>query len=268
MSSIFFFPFRDDNPSFSVPIVTISLVCLNVFFYIISGLAGEMAFLRNIFTFGLIPAELFHGVTVNTYPSDWLLPDDALPTIGDFPTFLTLFADMFMHCGFMHLLGNMWFLWLFGDNIEDRMGSFKFIIFYLVAGLIAALSHGLTDTSGVIPMIGASGAISGVIGAYIILFPYARIHTLIFVFFFFKTVRVPAWIYLGLWFIGQVFAGFHSLGVSGAGVAFFAHIGGFIVGVIMVKLFAPKQFVQFIGSDGRFHFTEQKYIPEEDYFDY
>lgn len=227
-----------------------------------------MAFVRNLYTFGLIPAELFHGVTVDSIPSEWFLPDVIPPAIGNIPTVMTMFTHMFMHGGFMHLLGNIWFLWLFGDNVEDRMGSFRFIIFYLVAGLIAALSHGLTDTSGVIPMIGASGAISGVIGAYIILFPYARIHTLVFVFFFFRTVRIPAWIFLGFWFIGQVFYGFHSLGVSGAGVAFFAHIGGFIAGVIMVKLFAPKQFVQAIDSDGKFYFTEVEDNPEDDYLDY
>ncbi len=265
VSSIFLFPFRDDNPSYSVPMVTISLVCLNVIFYILSGLAGPYEYIGNVYTYGLIPAELFHGQIITSV--DWLLPGEAQPTIGNFPTFLTLFTHMFMHGGFMHLLGNIWFLWLFGDNIEDRMGSFRFIIFYLVAGLIAALSHGLTDTSGIIPMIGASGAISGVIGAYIILFPYARIHTVLFVFFFFRTIRIPAWIFLGFWFVGQVFYGFQSLGVSGAGVAFFAHIGGFIAGVIMVKLFAPKQYVQVIGSDGRFHFTELNNIPEDDYYD-
>lgn len=268
MSPIFFFPFRDDNPSYSFPIVTIILVCLNVFFYVMSGLAGELAFIRNLYTFGFIPTEIFHGISIDSIPLEWLPPDVASPTIGNFPTFLTLFTHMFMHGGFMHLLGNIWFLWLFGDNIEDRMGSFRFIVFYLVAGLIAAMSHGFTDVSGVIPMIGASGAISGVIGAYIILFPYARIHTVIFIFFFFRTIPIPAWVFIGFWFAGQVFSGFASLGVQGAGVAFFAHIGGFIAGVIMVKLFAPKRFVQVIGSDGKFYFTEEKYVPEKDYYDY
>lgn len=262
-------PFRDDNPSYSFPIVTMSLVVLNVIFYIFSGLAGPMEYLGNLYTFALIPAELFHGQNINSIPSEWLLADEAQPAIRNIPTFLTLFTHMFMHGGFMHLLGNIWFLWLFGDNIEDRMGSFRFIIFYLVAGVVAALSHGLTGTSSVIPMIGASGAISGVIGAYIVLFPYARIHTLFFFFFFFfTTIRIPAFIFLGLWFLGQVFYGFSSLGVEGAGVAFFAHIGGFIAGVIMVNLFARRQIIQVLGRDGKFRFEEIDDYPDDSYMDY
>ena len=232
-------PLRDDNPSYSFPFVTIILIAINAFVFLFMLALNIREHTEAVFSFGMIPVELIHGIKIDEVP---------LKEIGTIypkhvPTFATIFTSMFMHGGFMHILGNMWFLWLFGDNVEDRMGKIKFIIFYLLTGVIAALAHALVASHSVIPTVGASGAISGVIGAYIVLFPRAQIQTLVF-FFFITVIRIPAMIFLGFWFIGQVYSGFMSLGYQGAGVAFFAHIGGFVAGVILVKLFAKRQLVQ------------------------
>ncbi|MFH1516131.1 MAG: rhomboid family intramembrane serine protease [bacterium] len=265
-----FIPLRDDNPSYSFPFVTMILIVVNVFIYLASGLTGATEFVRNLYTFGFIPAELFHGEVVTQIPSEYLklimAEGDSIPKLGTMPAFLTIFTGMFMHGSFFHLLGNMWFLWLFGDNIEDRMGALKFFLFYILTGFIAAIAHGLTATNSIVPAIGASGAISGVIGAYIILFPNAKIHTLFF-YFLITTIRIPAYIFLGFWFIGQVLSGFYSLGVQGAGIAFFAHIGGFIAGVILVKLFAKRNVIQLRMPREQFYIDSWKQY-DEDYDDH
>ncbi|MCD6217135.1 rhomboid family intramembrane serine protease [bacterium] len=262
------FPYKDDNPTKSFPFVTIIFIGINVVCFLLTGLAGSNEFVRHLYTYGLIPAELFHGQIINTIPPELIEQGHHMPEVGNLPTFATLFTHMFMHGGLAHLIGNIWFLWLFGDNIEDRMGPLKYIFFYLIAGLVAALCHGLTGTSSVIPMIGASGAISGVIGAYIILYPYARIHTIFFIFVFFYNIKLPAFIFLGLWFIGQVFWGFATLGAEGAGVAFFAHIGGFVAGVLMVKLFIRRKYVRVKGKDGKYYNREVTNYPGNKYMDY
>lgn len=225
--------------------MTVIIIFINVFVYIQSGLDGFGQHVYNTFTFGLIPNELFHGSVLNTVPKEMLPDGMGIIHPGNIPSFLTIFTSMFMHGGLLHLLGNMWFLWLFGDNIEDRMGSFKFVLFYLIAGVIAALSHALADTNSMIPMIGASGAIAGVTGAYVVLYPHAKIQTLVVLIVFFTTVNIPAIIYLGFWFLWQFYAGFASLGTEGAQIAFFAHIGGFIAGAILVKLFVGKNYYKF-----------------------
>ncbi len=143
---------------------------------------------------------------------------------------------MFLHGGILHILGNMLFLWVFGDNVEEAMGYLRYLLFYLTCGFVAALAHILLNPSSAIPMIGASGAISGVLGAYIVLHPRARVHTLIFLFFFIRVVQIPAAFFLGFWFLFQV------LGVgSGGGVAWLAHVGGFLAGIVLVKIFAQEK---------------------------
>jgi membrane associated rhomboid family serine protease len=225
--------------------MTVIIIFINVFVYIQSGIDGFGQHVYNTFTYGLIPNELFHGVALSSVPKEMLPESMSAIHPGNFPALLTIFTSMFMHGGLFHLLGNMWFLWLFGDNVEDRMGAFKFLLFYLIVGVVAALSHALVDTNSMVPMIGASGAIAGVTGAYLMMYPNSRIHTLVVLIVFFTTVEIPAIIYLGFWFIWQFYAGFTSLGAEGAQIAFFAHVGGFIAGLVLVKLFVGKNYYKF-----------------------
>jgi len=151
---------------------------------------------------------------------------------------LTIFTSMFMHGGILHLVTNMLYLWIFGNNIEDKLGHFRFIIFYVLCGVAAAYAHAITDPSSRIPMIGASGAVSGVLGAYMLIFPHARVHTLIFLGFFVQVVRLPAIFLIGFWIFIQFINGILSKGIAGqGGVAWFAHIGGFIFGLVSIMLF-------------------------------
>ncbi len=226
-------PIRDDNPVHKTPYMTILLLAANIgaFLYqtfIIGGSGGE-AFLMK---FGAIPFEITHFRESTSVP--------AFNT--PFPNIFTIFTSMFLHSGIIHLGGNMLYLWIFGDNIEYIMGSFRFLVFYLLAGLIATFSHIITDPSSMVPMIGASGAISGVLGAYLLKFPKAKVQVLIFLLIFITTVHVPAIIVLGFWFIMQLMSGFAALEKStGGGVAWFAHIGGFIAGLILVNLFQKRR---------------------------
>ena len=209
-----FFPYRDDNPRVLYPYVTFSIIGLNIAiflgqFLIIDGnhqLSREL-----VFTFGFIPAD-FNP--------------------------LTIFTSMFMHGGIAHIIGNMWFLYIFGDNIESILGHVKYFIFYLACGLGAALIQFFVDPGSQIPMVGASGAIAGILGAYMIRFPKARVHVLAIIIVFITTFVVPAQIVLGLWFLMQLSNGLGSLGVNTTGgVAWFAHIGGFITGVTTLSYF-------------------------------
>ena len=223
-------PLKDDIPSYRAPIVTVALISLNclIYFYLASwGKEFQLAMIK----WGAIPYELTHGQE--------LTPDLA------FSIPLSLFSSMFMHGGFFHLAGNMLYLWIFGDNVEDKLGHIKFFIFYILCGLAAALTHILTTPNSQIPMVGASGAIAGVLGAYMIRFPGARILTLIFFGFFVRIVRIPALFVLGFWFILQLLYGLPSLGSVGGGVAWFAHIGGFLAGIFLFKFFkvlSPQPF--------------------------
>jgi len=215
-------PLKDDNPTYSFPFITILIIITNVvvFFYqFILGPEGEEAFVLRT---AAIPYEITHLVD--------------LQPISILPIPLTLFTAMFIHGGFLHLGGNMLYLWIFGDNIEDRLGHFRFITFYFTTGLIASLTHIVLYPNSTIPMIGASGAIAGVLGAYFLLYPLAHVRTLIFFFFFVQVVSIPALIFLGLWFIYQII----SSG-AGSGIAWYAHIGGFVAGVVLVKVFERKR---------------------------
>jgi len=219
-----FLPLKDDNPTNTFPFVTVGLIVANCFVFYHQLTLNLPASQRFIFQWGAIPYQIVHG--------------EVLYGPGLFPPVLTLFSSMFLHGGFLHLIGNMLYLWIFGNNIEDTLGHFRFLIFYLLVGLSAALIQVLSDPQSTTPMIGASGAVAGILGAYLLLFPHARILTLMFIFIFIRMIRIPALIVLGFWFLVQllsVTSGFET------GVAFFAHIGGFVAGLILVKVFQPQK---------------------------
>lgn len=217
-------PLHDDNPTQITPYLTITLIvlCVLIFFWQLSlGPAQEQA----IFSLGVIPAVLFD---IKELP----------PNIATVPATLTIFTSMFLHGGWMHLIGNMLYLWIFGNNVEDVMGHGRFIAFYLLCGIAAVFAQALPDTHSEIPMIGASGAISGVLGAYLLLYPHARILVAIPLGFILHTVRLPAGVVLGFWFILQLFNSVLSDGQGG--VAFGAHIGGFLMGMALIPFFKRK----------------------------
>jgi membrane associated rhomboid family serine protease len=216
-------PLRDDNPTEITPVVTVAFIvaCVLVFLYESSlPMPGREVFL---YAYGAIPAVVFGHAQ---------LP----PELVNMPAYGTLISSMFLHGGWMHLIGNMLYLWIFGNNIEDVMGHGKFIVFYMICGVLAALSHALLDPQSTIPMVGASGAISGILGAYLLLYPHARVLVLV-PFGLIGTFNVPAAMVLGLWFLMQLFSGGMSLGNQGGGVAFFAHIGGFLAGMALIGFF-------------------------------
>ncbi len=209
-------PLRDANPTHRIPFITIGLIVLNALFFLVElNLESTGQLSGFIQRWAVIPAELRQ------------MPWQEAPT---------LLTAMFLHGGWSHLLGNMLYLWIFGDNIEDRMGHGRFLIFYLLCGVLASLAQTIAGPNVTVPNLGASGAIAGVLGAYLLEFPRARITTLVFYFF----VQVPALIVLGFWFVIQFFQGFASLGtidMQAGGVAFFAHVGGFIAGFVLVRPF-------------------------------
>ena len=220
-------PLRDDNPTRITPVFTIGFIvaCTLVFFYQISlGMQGGQFF---IYRYGAIPAVILGGES---------LPREVMAI----PASFSLMTSMFLHGGFMHLIGNMLYLWIFGKNIEDAMGHGRFIIFYLVGGVVAAMSHAWVDPNSVVPMIGASGAISGVLGAYLLLYPRARVLVLFPFGFFMRLIYVPAGFVLAFWFILQLISGMGSVGRGGGGVAWFAHIGGFIAGMALIGFFKHR----------------------------
>ncbi len=225
-------PIRDRNPSGTFPYVTIGIIIINVliFLYELSLGSGLGEFIMR---FGVIPLK----VSYYSQASD-------LTFIN---TFFPFISSMFLHGGFIHLIGNMWFLWIFGDNIEDKLGHFKFIAFYFLCGIIASSVHVFFNSQSEIPCIGASGAIAAVLGAYMVTFPRARVVTIVPLFVFIQIIELPAVVVLGFWFVIQFFNGAISItaSTSGAGVAWWAHIGGFIAGVIIlyiVRIFFNKTY--------------------------
>ncbi len=217
-------PLRDDNPTTLIPVLTIGLIvaCSLVFLYQATLPPGQdEAFILH---YGAVPSIVVGGAA------------DGVMAMG-FPATLTLLTSMFLHGGWMHLIGNMLYLWIFGNNIEDAMGHVRFLVFYLVCGIAAALSHALTDLQSTIPMVGASGAISGVLGAYLLLYPRAQVLVLIPMGLMTRTMQVPAALVLGFWFLLQLLSGGASLGRGGGGVAWFAHVGGFLAGMALIGLF-------------------------------
>lgn len=218
-------PLRDDNPSATPPILTVALIvaCVLVFFWQLS-LGPQLE--RMIYALGVIPAVLLGGLSL---PAEIALV--APPA--------TVFTSMFLHGGWMHLIGNMLYLWIFGNNVEDAMGHARFIVFYLLCGIAAALAQALPDPQSQIPMIGASGAISGVLGAYLLLYPHARVLVAIPIGFYITTVNLKAGWVLGFWFVLQLISSAASAGQQG-GVAFGAHIGGFVAGMALLPLFKKR----------------------------
>ncbi|MGB9612541.1 MAG: rhomboid family intramembrane serine protease, partial [Bryobacteraceae bacterium] len=205
-------PLRDSQPSYSPPVVTILIIAANAAAFLYEVSLDHFSLNYFIAAYGLVPARF---------------------------QFADIFTSMFLHGGWLHFLGNMWFLWIYGDNVEDILGHFKFLVFYLACGVAAALTHVLVNPASRVPTIGASGAIAGVMGAYMVKFPHSRIVTLVPIFFFLTTVEVPAVFILGYWFLLQFFSGVGSIGyshVSQGGVAWFAHIGGFLAGMFLVDL--------------------------------
>lgn len=217
-------PIKDINPTDRIPLVTILLVIANsiVFFYQVGLGARQDAFVS---AFALVPARLFH-------------PSEA--GVGPVPAGVTIFTAMFLHGGFLHVAGNMLYLWIFGNNVEEAMGRVRFLIFYLLTGFVAAYGHALTNTRSAVPMIGASGAVSGILGAYLLLYPRARVITLVFLGFLVRTIEVPAMIVLGFWFVLQFLNALVSAGGTGGGIAWFAHVGGFIAGMALVGIFKHR----------------------------
>ena len=214
------FPLYDQNPTRIFPVVTITFIAANIlaFLYQLS-LGSNGSFL--VASYGMVPYELTHFRDIH-------------PKIG-LPIQVTVFTSMFLHGGFIHVGGNMLYLWIFGNNIEDALGHTRFIVFYLVCGILASLTQTFTEPDSRIPMIGASGAISGILGAYLILYPKAKVMTLIIFFFFIRLVPIPAVVVLGFWILLQVLNGTQTAPGEG-GVAYFAHIGGFVAGLILILI--------------------------------
>ncbi len=203
--------------------MTVLLILINVFVFMYElSLGPELeSFVRQ---FGLIPYEITHFVDI--------------PPPSLHPIFLTIFTSMFLHGSLFHIFGNMLYFWIFGNNVEDVMGPFRFLVFYFLCGISAAFTQVLFSPSSTVPMIGASGAISGVLAAYFVLFPYAKVYTLFWFFIFIRIIPIPAFFLLGFWFLAQLISGISALGIqSSGGVAWFAHIGGFIAGLILVNIF-------------------------------
>jgi membrane associated rhomboid family serine protease len=224
-----FIPLRDDNPTARFPFVTVFFIVLNVSVFLIQAFSSQ-GLQYYVYKMGAIPYEITHLKTLLLVSSG-----SGEPLLRLSPP-LTLIVSMFMHGGLFHLVFNMLYLWIFGNNIEDFLGPVRFVLFYMLAGLGASLTHIVFNPNSQVPMIGASGAIAGVLGAYLILYPQARVLTLVFLFFFIRIVPIPAALVLGLWFLLQVL----NVG-GGGGVAWFAHIGGFLIGIALIKLFAQKR---------------------------
>lgn len=223
-------PLRDKNPSGTVPLVTLSLIAANVLLFIYQLSLGS-ALPVFLLHYGLVPARIFsHAET---------------PAPSLVPVFLPFLTSMFFHGGWLHLIGNMWYLWIFGDNVEDRLGHVRFLLFYLLCGFAAALAHVLLSPRSPVPCIGASGAIAGVLGAYLICFPFARIITLVPILFFIQLIEVPALVLLAFWFVLQFFSGALSIAATaqtgGGGVAWWAHVGGFVCGLLLIRVSSPRR---------------------------
>ncbi len=234
-------PYRDENSLLRTPIVTLTIVGMNAFAWVtLQGAGAPVPLARSICDFGLIA-----GALTATVPAGTRFPVGAgvVCATEPGPQILPLFTSMFMHGSWLHIVGNMWFLWLFGNNVEDSMGRLRFVVFYLLTGLAAAFGQIATNPASAVPMVGASGAISGVMGAYLVLYPNVRVYTLVPIGFFITSIALPAWMMLGYWLLLQFIGGLAAVGVEGGGVAFWAHIGGFVAGVAFIKLFARSDYI-------------------------
>ncbi|HSF06103.1 MAG TPA: rhomboid family intramembrane serine protease [Methylomirabilota bacterium] len=234
-------PYHDENATQHTSFVTLAVIGLNVFSWLgVQGAGSTLALARSVCELGLIPGEL----TGLAAPGTPFPMGEGLACLTDPGRQVShVVTSMFLHGSWMHLIGNMWFLWIFGNNIEDSMGHVRFVIFYLACGVAAALLQVVTNPASVIPMVGASGAISGVMGAYLVLYPRVRVYTMVPIGFFLTSIALPAWTMLLYWIAIQVVGGlFGTLaGGEGGGVAFWAHVGGFVAGLVLIKLFARQE---------------------------
>ncbi len=230
------FPYRDENPALLSPIVTVGLILANILVWIlVQGMGSGVAFATSVCELGLIPGDL-----VGRLPVGYAIPigEQMACVIEAGRPWQTMITSMFLHGGWLHLIGNLWFLWVFGNNVEDAMGHFRFAVFYLLSGIAAALAQVVVDPASPVPMVGASGAISGVMGAYAILYPRVRIWTLVVLIVLVFRVPIPAWVMLGYWFLLQLLG--TGVGQVG-GVAFWAHVGGFLAGTLLIFPFRDQR---------------------------
>jgi membrane associated rhomboid family serine protease len=234
------FPYRDENETIRTPLITFAIIATNAAAWLLlQGAGAESSVIASICNLGLVPGEL----TLMARVGDVLPMGAGLGCAVDPGRQIEhVFTSMFLHGGWMHLLGNMWFLWIFGNNVEDSMGHARFLVLYLICGIAAALAQVATGPASIVPMVGASGAIGGVMGAYVVLYPRVRVYNLVVLGFYATTIPMPAWAMLGYWMLLQVFGGAMSPS-DGGGVAYAAHIGGFAAGAILVKAFARSEYV-------------------------
>jgi len=218
-------PLRDNIPTSRLPLVTVALIAINAFVFLQTFLLGAYGGQRFIMYYGLIPC----GITGNCQVVGRAFSDE-----------MTILTSMFVHAGFFHFAGNMLYLWIFGNNVEDAMGKVRFLLFYLVSGLAAAVAQTVLNPASRIPMVGASGAVSGILGAYLLLFPHARVLTLVPLGLFTQLAEIPALVVLGFWIVIQLVNGLVTFGFQGGGVAWFAHIGGFAAGLLLVGVFKRR----------------------------
>jgi len=234
------FPYRDENETVRAPVVTVAIIALNAVVWIFAQGAGSAYQLAaSVCNYGLIPGELM----LRVQPGDGFPMGEGLACLmdpGRAP--LHVLYSMFLHGSWMHILGNMWFFWIFGNNVEDSMGRLRFVAFYLLSGIGGAVFQVAAAPASPLPMVGASGAISGVMGAYVVLYPKVRVFTLVPIGFFLTTIALPAWAMLGYWMLLQLIPALAG-GGTGGGTAFWAHIGGFIVGAVTIKLFARSEYI-------------------------
>jgi len=237
-------PYRDENPTLRTPVVTYAIVTLNVLVWIlVQGGGSALPLARSICDLGLIPGELTRQVAAGT---TFEMGPGLFCRVEGARHVEHIFTSMFLHGSWMHIIMNMWFFWIFGNNIEDSMGRARFAVFYLMCGVIAAAAQVAMDPAAAVPVVGASGAISGVMGAYLVLYPRVRVYTLVPLGFFLTTIALPAWAMLGYWIVLQFLGGLPELaGAQGnGGVAFWAHIGGFVIGAAAIKLFANGAYLE------------------------
>jgi membrane associated rhomboid family serine protease len=224
-------PIRDDTPRYSTPYITYFLIVLNSLVFVLELSLNSISRNALMFQFGFVPARFAYALS------------GAQPGGAELAV-LPIFTSMFLHASWLHLIGNMWVLWIFGDNIEDYLGHFKYIIFYLGSGVAAAVLHTLLNWGSRLPSVGASGAIAGVMGGYLILYPRARVLTIVPLIIFFTFWWLPAWIVLGYWFVLQFLSGtataIAATSQNSGGVAFWAHVGGFVAGIVMIKVFPAR----------------------------
>ena len=244
------FPLKDNIPTDRTAYVTIAFIVINVIAYFVLQRGGILSGPSDsgVVDYGAIAYEITHPGKECAIAADQIVCEGQPGVTGTAPeqpaTIITVFTSMFMHGSILHLAGNMLFLWIFGNNVEDSMGHLKFAAFYLLGGIVALLAQTAIDLNAAVPTIGASGAVAAVLGGYILLYPRARVVTLIFIVFFFTILELPAMLVLGLWFLLQLFYGVAETATpagGGGGVAYFAHIGGFVCGLLLIKLFASRQ---------------------------